>query len=185
MKILSLWEPWASLMAIGAKKIETRSWSTDYRGWLAIHAAKGGLTIDDLEEQCCKPYFYEAMRKHIPEFTAWDDCPFDLNGNKPNLRRWQNRGVFPFGCVVGIVKLIDCCPMADLLCLPGVFQDYPTLDTPQGRSYGNFDAGRWAWVTEQAFCLPEPIPFKGSQGLRDLPVPVECEILRQLPFNPR
>ncbi len=28
-------------MAIGAKKIETRSWSTSYRGPLAIHAAKG------------------------------------------------------------------------------------------------------------------------------------------------
>lgn len=40
MKLISLWEPWASLMAIGAKKIETRSWATSYRGWLAIHAAK-------------------------------------------------------------------------------------------------------------------------------------------------
>lgn len=28
MKLLSLWEPWATLMAIGAKRIETRSWQT-------------------------------------------------------------------------------------------------------------------------------------------------------------
>lgn len=40
MKCLSLWEPWATLMAEGTKKIETRSWGTSYRGWLAIHAAK-------------------------------------------------------------------------------------------------------------------------------------------------
>ncbi len=40
MKALSLWEPWASLMAVGAKRIETRSWPTRYRGPLLICAAK-------------------------------------------------------------------------------------------------------------------------------------------------
>ena len=40
-RCLSLIQPWATLMAIGAKKIETRSWGTPYRGWLAIHASKG------------------------------------------------------------------------------------------------------------------------------------------------
>lgn len=29
---ISLWQPWATLMAIGAKTIETRSWSTRHRG---------------------------------------------------------------------------------------------------------------------------------------------------------
>ncbi|MGE5593799.1 MAG: ASCH domain-containing protein [Betaproteobacteria bacterium] len=41
MKAITLIQPWASLVAIGAKRIETRSWATDYRGPLAIHAAKG------------------------------------------------------------------------------------------------------------------------------------------------
>ena len=41
MKALTLTQPWATLVAIGAKRIETRSWSTVYRGPLAIHAAKG------------------------------------------------------------------------------------------------------------------------------------------------
>lgn len=40
MKALSLWQPWASLVALGAKKFETRSWATPYRGPLLIHAAK-------------------------------------------------------------------------------------------------------------------------------------------------
>lgn len=40
MKAISLLQPWASLIAIGAKKIETRSWSTKYRGPLAIHASR-------------------------------------------------------------------------------------------------------------------------------------------------
>jgi activating signal cointegrator 1 len=40
IKGLSLWQPWASLIAIGSKSVETRSWATSYRGWLAIHASK-------------------------------------------------------------------------------------------------------------------------------------------------
>jgi hypothetical protein len=38
---LTLTQPWASLVACGAKNWETRSWSTNYRGPLAIHAAAG------------------------------------------------------------------------------------------------------------------------------------------------
>lgn len=40
MKALTLWQPWAWLIAAGAKHYETRSWATNYRGLLAIHAAK-------------------------------------------------------------------------------------------------------------------------------------------------
>jgi hypothetical protein len=32
MKALSVWEPWASMIASGVKTIETRSWQTSYRG---------------------------------------------------------------------------------------------------------------------------------------------------------
>lgn len=40
IRAISLWQPWASLVALGAKKFETRSWATAYRGPLLIHAAK-------------------------------------------------------------------------------------------------------------------------------------------------
>lgn len=40
MKAISLWQPWASLIAAGVKSIETRGWPTNYRGQIAIHAAK-------------------------------------------------------------------------------------------------------------------------------------------------
>ena len=32
MKAPSLWQPWASAIAVGAKRVETRSWPTNYRG---------------------------------------------------------------------------------------------------------------------------------------------------------
>ena len=37
---ISLHQPWASLIASGHKRYETRSWPTSYRGPIAIHAAK-------------------------------------------------------------------------------------------------------------------------------------------------
>lgn len=40
MRAISLWQPWATAVAIGVKKIETRHWCPTYRGPLAIHAAK-------------------------------------------------------------------------------------------------------------------------------------------------
>lgn len=50
MRAISLWQPWASLVAIGAKLYETRSWSTHYRGPLLIHAAK---RLEDSETRLC------------------------------------------------------------------------------------------------------------------------------------
>jgi len=41
MKTLSLLQPWASLVVTGRKKIETRRWTTAYRGPLLIHASMG------------------------------------------------------------------------------------------------------------------------------------------------
>jgi activating signal cointegrator 1 len=39
VKALTVTQPWATLIAVGAKHVETRSWTADYRGLLAIHAA--------------------------------------------------------------------------------------------------------------------------------------------------
>ena len=39
MKVLSLTEPYATLIKKGIKNIETRSWKTNYRGKLYIHAS--------------------------------------------------------------------------------------------------------------------------------------------------
>jgi hypothetical protein len=54
MRALSLTQPWATLVALGIKTIETRSWLTSYRGVLAIHAAKGlpGYARDSWHLNC-------------------------------------------------------------------------------------------------------------------------------------
>jgi transcriptional regulator with XRE-family HTH domain len=53
VKILSIKQPWASLIAEGYKTIELRSWTRDYRGPLLIHASQkfdklSYLTLRDL-----------------------------------------------------------------------------------------------------------------------------------------
>ena len=41
MKTLTISQPFASLIATGDKWVENRTWKTDYRGPLAIHAGRG------------------------------------------------------------------------------------------------------------------------------------------------
>lgn len=40
MKVLSIREPWASIIINGYKEYEFRSWKTNYRGKILIHASK-------------------------------------------------------------------------------------------------------------------------------------------------
>ena len=41
MKAISLLQPWASLVVMGIKTIETRSWNTKFRGEILIHSSLG------------------------------------------------------------------------------------------------------------------------------------------------
>jgi len=47
MKVLTIREPWASLIGCGIKIIETRSWATSYRGELYIHAGVHRISKKD------------------------------------------------------------------------------------------------------------------------------------------
>lgn len=156
MKLISLWEPWATLMAIGAKRIETRSWGTPYRGWLAIHASQGGLCKRDLADCLAEPEFALALGKE-------NLCP---------------------GKIVAVVNLVDCLPVEAFRCLSALFDDYPELDTPRERAFGLYEPEkpgerRWGWVTSGLFRLPDPIPFKSHQGMFDLTEDVVRELRRQ------
>lgn len=140
MKALTLTQPWATLVAIGAKKIETRSWRTSYRGPIAIHAAKG--FPKDAQNICYTQPFLRIL--------------LGINAEINKLAR---------GSVIATAKLTDVCPMESTLCLPGIFDDYPELDTPQERAFGDYSFGRWAWILEDVKSLTDPIPTKGALSL--------------------
>jgi hypothetical protein len=83
-RCLSLTQPWATLIALGMKKFETRSWRTNYRGPLAIHAAKG------FPRDCIALCYGEPFRSAL-------------------LRAgYNNPAELPVGQVIAIVYLMDC-----------------------------------------------------------------------------
>jgi hypothetical protein len=43
MKALTVRQPWAALLILGAKQYETRTWPTRHRGILLIHAERTSL----------------------------------------------------------------------------------------------------------------------------------------------
>ena len=89
MKALTLYQPWASLVAIGAKRIETRTWKTTYRGPLAVHAAR-----------CIpKPYLFHSH------------SDFELRLLRlASAAAASDRNEFPRGAVLCICELVDCTP---------------------------------------------------------------------------
>jgi hypothetical protein len=59
IRAISLWNPWALLVAIEAKRYETRHWTASYRGPLIIHAAK--KWDGDLRNTCRMNVFKAAL----------------------------------------------------------------------------------------------------------------------------
>lgn len=66
MRVLPLWQPWASLIACGAKRVETRSWEAQslVGERIAIHAAK---TTQELDLCATEPFSrYVPERDRLP-----------------------------------------------------------------------------------------------------------------------
>lgn len=62
MRGLTLTQPWATLVALGEKHWETRSWDTPYRGSVVITAAKK-YPLDD-RMLCLEEPFRSALARH-------------------------------------------------------------------------------------------------------------------------
>ena len=73
MKVLTLKQPWATLVAESIKKYEFRSWKTNYRGKILIHAGTG---IDKKELEKFKDLNLEFPSKRI--LAEVEDC-LELN----------------------------------------------------------------------------------------------------------
>ena len=144
MKALTVQQPYATLIAIGAKRIETRSWRTNFRGPLAIHAAKAfpGSAMD-----LCygSPYMDDLMSG------------------------FESHRELPRGAVIAICRLVACHPMCPDEGL-GYKADGEVVEVSlDEHEYGDYSAGRWAWVLEDVQKLAQPIPAKGALGLWEWP----------------
>jgi hypothetical protein len=186
MKCLTLHQPWASLIVEGVKRIETRSWPTNYRGPLAIHAGLSDKAMKDVRRGA-KGYRGEDIR-----FENRCDRAFGWSG-----WGWEDTwGALPLGAVVAVADLVDCVPMVGAeyeeyggtcLVVEGdrAWIDYP--DDPLAASvvtdqlpYGDFRPGRWGDLLDNVRPVAEPVPVKGRQGLWSLPSDVEAAVLAQV-----
>jgi hypothetical protein len=61
MKAITIHQPYASLIGWGEKRYETRSWSTPYRGPIAIHAGKSHESFGILSRDY---HFRMAVKRH-------------------------------------------------------------------------------------------------------------------------
>lgn len=143
MKALTLTQPWATLVALGAKTFETRSWSTAYRGPLAIHAAKGFSGIGG------KRGFLEICA-HEPFARVLEEArlaPADL----------------PLGAVVATAKLTQSAPTRSV-------QEYLRgAERFDELAFGDYSDGRYAFELVYIRALPTPVTATGALGLWDLP----------------
>ena len=71
MKVLTLKQPWASLVANGYKVYEFRSWKTKYRGEILIHA---GCGVDKEWLDKVKDYGIDFPKKKILCRVVLEDC---------------------------------------------------------------------------------------------------------------
>ena len=138
MKALTLQQPWATLVATGAKRIETRSWATRHRGPLAIHA---GLGLPSRTRVAC--------------------------GRAPLRELLEAAGAFPpeglpRGAVLAVAELAGCVPMGPGGSVPG--EPDPGPDDPE-RFFGDYRPGRFAWLLRDVCVLAAPVPARGALGL--------------------
>lgn len=82
IRCISLWQPWAQLIVCGAKRFETRSWSTNHRGPIAIHAAK-------------------RFQKHEREWAAMLHRRGFLDVTESDM---------PLGAIVAVARLVEVWP---------------------------------------------------------------------------
>lgn len=136
-KVISLFQPYASAIFIGdgLKKIETRGWSTNFRGSLLIHA-----TLKPVHKTLCELPRY--LRDKIVSILNSAGVRFLID--------------LPHGAIIGSIELIDCVPIEKL---------YGSVcDTPRERALGDWSPGRFGWIIKNPIAFEKPIPAKGHQG---------------------
>lgn len=85
VKAISLHQPWATLLASGVKRYETRSWPTRHRGPLVIHAGK--TWNDEILHECLVGPLAAALHAAC------------VLGSE-----------LPLGAFVGVVEVVACKP---------------------------------------------------------------------------
>jgi activating signal cointegrator 1 len=142
MRALSLWQPWATLIALGEKKIETRHWHTDYRGPVAIHAAKSSHVPRKMLVSVGRSFNDEIIRNTLAAHSI------------------EHLKQLPFGAILCIVRILWTRPTDHIVIDPEMKDQLTTREL----AFGNYEPGRYAWGLELVKVYSRPIPARGHQS---------------------
>jgi activating signal cointegrator 1 len=159
MKALSLWQPWASLMAVGAKHIETRSWGTAYRGPVAIHAAKR---------------FQGMERRLLLDRRFYRSLLLDYEDGDLKPTQAQLADALPLGAVIAVGNLHRCLSTS-------LYREAIPPESQDEYWFGNYSPHRFMWVFDEIWKLRRPVFTRGYQALWDLDEAVTDVVLTMLP----
>ena len=137
MKIISIWQPYASLIVHGHKAVETRSWSAPQ----SLIGKRIGIAATKRISPEQKALF---MEKSFMEYYTPTGLP-GLMG-------------LPHGAILGTVLLHSCSVMDE--------EDLENV-TEEEQIFGHWDAGRFAWRLRKPVLFPEPVFTRGFQGIWD------------------
>ena len=159
MKTLSLLQPWASLVVLGHKRIETRSWNTKYRGPILIHASEG-------------KYYGKAPNRFKCRDVALD---FQQEFFHLQLPHYKD---LPFGAIIGRVNLVDTFSTSDkvISIIPDGLEtkrrnEFLYEIHKQEHSFGDYSPGRYGWLLSDPVVFNTPIPIKGKLGIWEFEIP--------------
>ena len=152
VKALTIWQPWATAIALGIKHNETRSWNTNYRGPIAIHAAaKNDAHLRGLWLDVCgamsdagHDYFIKRVANNGPYYIEYRDNTREVICD------------LEFGAIIATANLVECIPITP---------EYVATLSPQELALGDYTFGRFAWVLEDVVMLDEPVPCRGGQRI--------------------
>ncbi|MGG6310670.1 ASCH domain-containing protein [Paenibacillus macerans] len=140
MRCITIRQPWATLIAVGAKRLETRGWKTNYRGELAVHAGK------QVDREACET---EPVRSILA------------------AHGYAGPDSLPMGSVVAVCRLNDCFSVlrndGERALLDG--GDRTVEASGEEYRFGDFTPGRYAWELTELQRLPRPVTAVGKQGL--------------------
>jgi len=152
-KAISLHQPYASLIAAGAKRYETRTWGAHYRGLILIHASKAWS--EEVSALCLMSPFFEALTAGVEPVRA-----------------------LPRGAVVAAARLSTCLRVPRT---PDAFKQFlATYADAREQAFGDWTSGRYVWRLDDVAALPEPIALRGKQGLFTVGSGVGAEVAKQL-----
>lgn len=161
MKYLSLTQPYATLVILGLKRIETRSWATRYRGPLGIHAAAGLGPVGGMKGLIAlvgTPAFQQVLVPDAGGGSYWEEITDAVR-------------TLPLGAILGQVNLVDCVPVES-------YQTFrhgetrwvvPPGNISQEFAFGDYTPGRFAWLLDNVQPLPTPRSYRGALSLWEGP----------------